>query len=444
MDYTSIPKALLYKTKSLDKLAMQHPLNAVIIKRLMKMDGWKKDWSIEGQILSCLNNAYYICTIMRLEYDATFREMSYQRIARKGYIEGNNTLIECATLSLVSLFIERSTPEWQQKLQEAANDLRKYAEDLIDRRKENTYGETQIRIVHLFGIPKYLSKELDETWILPDDFFLPRTIDEIAIYDLYRQDPTFNWDRMLWRMGEDDVQELIEALGKTQLEKALLIHSFWNDIYHARKELDGPIKNTWNHLNLLAKKFCPDYMEITELHKIPRTGIEFENRITELEDQVDKLKRENTELKERHHLSQEKDEGEDDEKEVEKLKEVLELDRILEDDNIRLQIDERIIFVSTALGVPWNSDMTNQTQLAKIIEHFSGDNYKSIRSRIVAINKEIKEENRSPGEGLSQGTKEAVNNVIGWLQKATRGDTNTPAIESLINEIKDVFLNSLE
>ncbi len=113
-------------------------------------------------------------------------------------------------------------------------------------------------------------------------------------------------------------------------------------------------------------------------------------------------------------------------------------------DEKKLQIDERIIFVSTALGVPWNSDMTNQTQLAKIIERFSGDDYKSIRSRIVAINKEIKEENRSPGEGLSQGTKEAVNNVIGWLQKATKGDTNTPAIESLINEIKDVFLNSLE
>ena len=143
-------------------------------------------------------------------------------------------------------------------------------------------------------------------------------------------------------------------------------------------------------------------------------------------------------------LSEEKDKNGQLEKENKKLREVLELDKKLESDMKRLQIDERVILITTALGTPWNSDLTNQTQLAKIIEYFSGDNWRSIRSRIVAINSEIKKEIATPGEGLSQGTKEAISNVIGWLGKATKGEQNTPTIEKLIEEIKDVFLNTME
>lgn len=143
-------------------------------------------------------------------------------------------------------------------------------------------------------------------------------------------------------------------------------------------------------------------------------------------------------------LSEEKEKNAQLEREIKQLREVLELDKILESDSKRLQIDERIIIVSTVLGTPWNSDLTNQTQLAKIIEYFSGDDWRSIRSRIVAINSEMKRENKTPGEGLSQGTKEAISNVIGWLGKATRGEQNTPTTDKLIKEIKDVFLNIME
>ena len=143
-------------------------------------------------------------------------------------------------------------------------------------------------------------------------------------------------------------------------------------------------------------------------------------------------------------LSEEKEKNAQLNTEINQLKEALELDKILESDTKKLQIDERIILITTALGTPWNSDLTNQTQLAKIIENFSGDDWHSIRSRIVAINSEMKKEIATPGEGLSQGTKEAINNVISWLEKATKGDKNTPTTDNLIKEIKDVFLNTME
>ncbi len=296
----------------------------------MKMDGWQKSYSRDRQTLPCMNNAYYICTIMRLEYDATLREDSYKRIARSGFIEGSNTFIECVTLSLVAILIEHSTPEWHQKLQEVADDLRLYAGNLYDRRKESArgfYEPNRTEIVHLIGVPTYLSKDLDDSWVLPDELFQPRTIDDIALLDMRRQDPTFNWDKHYYHHDEEDIREMLEKLGKTQQEKATLIYFFWRDIYYSRKEFNMPINETWLFLKKLAQEFCPDYMEETELHKIPANGIEFEKRITELEAEVTSLEQQLSNVnKEASSEQQTKEDDKTDriielEKEVEGLKE---------------------------------------------------------------------------------------------------------------------------
>jgi hypothetical protein len=292
MDYTHIPEALLYKRKSVDKFAMLHPLNAEVLKRLIRMKGWDKKYSKEIQILPCMNNAYYICTIMRLEYDATFREDSYKSIARERYYEGSHTFKECVTLSLVVLLIEHSATEWRQKLKEVSDDLLQYVYCLYEERTNDLSSVFDSEILDedlLKGIPSYLLKDLDDSWVLPDDLFNPRALDEKAIYDLHRQAQSFNWDKYVYHHDEDDIHEMVEKLGQTQQEKAILIRSFWKDIYYSRKKFDGPIKDTWLFLKTLAQEFCPEYMEKTELHKIPETGVEFEKRISELEDEVTRL-----------------------------------------------------------------------------------------------------------------------------------------------------------
>lgn len=109
----------------------------------------------------------------------------------------------------------------------------------------------------------------------------------------------------------------------------------------------------------------------------------------------------------------------------------------------KMGIDERIVLVSISLGVTLSKDDTNQTQLAQAIAHFSGDNWKSIRSRIVNINKELLQESKTPGDGFSQGTLEAVTNVKEWLMKIGRAGI-APAAQNLINEIDDIYLNKKE
>ena len=58
------------------------------------------------------------------------------------------------------------------------------------------------------------------------------------------------------------------------------------------------------------------------------------------------------------------------------------------------------------------------------------------------INKELAQERETPGDGLSQGTKDAVKNVKDWLGKV--GREIAPATEKIISEIDDIYLNKKE
>lgn len=397
MDYTHIPEALLYKKKSVDKLAMLHPLNALVLKRLMKMNGWNKKYLRESQFLPCMNNAYYICTIMRLEFDATFREESYKRIAREKHFEGSNTFIECVTLSLVVILIEHSTPEWRQKLQEVSDDLLQYVYSLFDG-ETKTWSVIDSEIINedlLKGIPSYLSKDLDDSWVLPDELFKPRALDEKALYDLHRQDLSFNWDKYYYHHDEDDLREMAEKLGQTQQEKATLIHSFWKDIYYSRKKFDGPIKDTWIFLKTLAQDLCPEYMEMTELHKIPETGIEFEKRISELEAEVTRLEQKlsNVNSEESSELETQVEEQQTTrikelEAEVEGLKEenaklkeqlapFMEFASENGEDNLtgdeKFTLRERIVFFATVLSLELDKKYTVFSNFATFISELCND-----------------------------------------------------------------------
>ena len=446
MDYSYIPKQLIYRKKNLDVFARQHPLNAAIIRRLMKLERWEES-NPDYVITPCLNTAYYICTIMRMEFDATMRINSYKSIARQGSEVGHNTFVQCVTLSIVVFLIEHSTPEWKNKLQEIANLLRDYAQGLKEERIRTIQGldikETEITA--LTGMPEFVSKCTDESLILPDEMFHPRKIDDSVIYDMKRNDPTFNWDKWLYHHREEEMYDLVESLGKTQEEKALLIYYIWYDIYSARKRLELPIKSTWIFLNSLAQEFCPDCMEKTQLSKIPNTFMDIGNCSSELEAEIQRLKTENSDLK--SHL--EKIVATSNDEDVEKLKNDLEhyksmyetcYDQVkryeeelgpvekLDDWKEQLSIKERIIFFQALTGcslkgVDKKVKQASQLAKAKLIARFSGNSPSKIRSVINQLYKEIEEVETQKRKDFSQGTKDAALNVRNYLHLAVEGVT---------------------
>lgn len=266
MDYTKIPKIIIYRPKTIDKLAEMHPMNATIIKRLMKLETWEEK-DPERVIAPCLNTAYYICTIMRMEKDATYRLQSYRSIAKQGYIQETNCHVreQCVTLSLVAVLIEHSTPVWRNKLQEIADELLNYAIKLREIREvESIEGVQYTQVIDLLGLPMFIKKGLDDSWVLPDELFQPRIINERVLFDI-KYDPTFKWDKLLFRFADEEIHDLIDGLGKTQQEKATLIQSIWSDYLDTYKKLGIPLHNTYKLLKVIAQEFCPDCLKDTGL-----------------------------------------------------------------------------------------------------------------------------------------------------------------------------------
>ncbi len=298
MDYTKIPEPLVYRKKSLDKLTGLHPLNAALIKQLMKMESWEEK-NPDYVITPCLNTAYYICTIMRMESDATYRTPSYFIIAKgRGKFDAR---MQCVTLSIVALLIEHSTPHWHQKLQEVADDLRERAGDLKQIEEYELLaapGTKYTNVIELLGIPKFLKNCMDDSWVLPDELFQPRVIDEKALDDLLRLDKSFNWDKFLYLLDDDEIRELIAELGKTQHEKATLIGAIWKDMCSVHKEIGISLQPTRILLNGIAHEFCPDYIEATGLPQDDSKAMDnedsdtskYEARIKKLEEELEAYK----------------------------------------------------------------------------------------------------------------------------------------------------------
>lgn len=456
MDYTEVPRSLIFKDRTslndfgvLDVGTINNYLFTQMRKLTLLRCGDAKEIALQ-----CFNNAYYICTLIQLDEFPDLCMDKYEKKLLEVKIPFSEDVYQ-ASMALVCVLLAAYDDKYKQKDNPVIESIHHWTssnkwtgslnhksfEDIIEKcctdsfhfapnafaPRDITEVINNVSVDNLVKGKEYVSERLV---LIGDKSCRNKILDKVMLRinkDLHELYETWGFDPETNRF-EDDEGEYYESDYKL-LERVL-------------QEIDEK-KAAINYYGKSLQLAPPNFED--SISSIPTTlRINPFMPLTEVIQQTENMSDDNMDKGKDHDTSKYVARIKELEDENKRLKKVLELDKVLEDDNMRLQIDERIIFVSTALGVPWNSGMTNQTQLAKIIEHFSGDSYKSIRSRIVTINKEIKEENKYPGEGLSQGTKEAVNNVIGWLSKATNSKLNTPATDKMIKDIKDVFLNSLE
>lgn len=420
---------------SLQHYALSNPLNAQIAENMVDVEMLQMgNSSFEYKACFCFSNAYLICQKMIKESPVQVWRLPdyYSQTSFESHNKDLEMVMRAVTLTIVLILTEHFDEEWKSKNKRILEKIKDYILKLY------VSGET-IKLPGVAEIVKVL---------------VPKTVCA-TIYDILRRgtniDYVIPFDDILYpgtriidinnlESGKHVTRKEIEQI-KKQIkdvdDRTSISQEQFNAIFYPEGDNAGDGKEqiieneNQSADDNLRRQLADAQNTIKEQAKIIETQIT-QNR-NDNSEYIESLNRQ---------LAEEKDKNELLKAEVKQLREVLELDKILESDTKRLRIDERIILISTALGVPWNSDLTNQTQLAKIIEHFSGDSWRSIRSRIVAINREIKEELKTPGDGLSQGTKEAISNVVAWLGKATRGERNTPTTDTLIQEIKDIFLNT--
>lgn len=433
MNYTQIPRQLVYKNKTLDRLVEQHPINAALIKRLMTYERWKEK-DPEIVISPCLNTAYYICTIMRMEFDPSLRLNSYKIIARQGYIEGHNAIPQCITLSMVAILIEHSTPDWKFKLHDIAVELRQFAKRLKHYEEVELVdapGTKFTQVIELLGLPDFIGNSIDDSWLLPDELFQPRTIDVKAWTDLMRQDPSFNWDTWLYRRDDDELYELINHLGKTQQEKKILIWTIWEQIHSARTKLELPIQPIKSLLQEYAREFCPYFcMDIPGLFDTKNTD---DNTLSAeqqsiIDQQATKIKELETELEQ---LRQQKQDKTD-----EKAKETLDY----LDDWQKLSTRELAIFFSQALGVSFKPELINQQQLANLAAKWTKPQPDTIRTKVINLyNEEVKVNNDS-SEDFSPKTKDEALNVYYYIIRIAKYYSSiTPQMSNILDNINLIY-----
>ena len=277
MDYSTLPIALIYQQKTLDKISELHELNRIVLHNFLDIETLN-DVDFENFALPCFNNAYYICTMMRMERNAEYRRKSYKKIALNG--NDKNTLAQCVTLSLVALLNEHCSLAWREKLQNVSNDLKHYAKSLwLERQSETLFPFSSPddkpiynnELVHLIGLPDAISRGIDENIVLPDELFIPRRIDERTLRDMDRENHHFEWANWTKYYDEDIVRELVEGLGATQQDKAMLIRSLMekSDSFYVN---DYPKQHVVPLLKSLAEEFCPDCLQMTNLYLDESTG----------------------------------------------------------------------------------------------------------------------------------------------------------------------------
>lgn len=466
MDYTKLPRKLIYKDiSSLEELVEKNEDLTLFINNMLS-NRYFRSGDAKDRALKCFNTAYYICTLILLsDKHSNWYFRTYCEIACCN--DNRNKVYQAFTLSLVYIFLSHTCFEMPDE-----TIIKSLEDELSNPLNFLQEGDPLLNGYYYSDACKDLQKGLGKDWAIID-LFDHRRINIDIYHDMDGSDVIWASKTDYYRRKE--IEKIVKALGRDASEKHILVDLIRRDAERFYGFNGAPfVENVKPMLEDLDSCISKEYHEQSDTSEDDITVqpsptadiIEMKSHISELEKENKQLKEEIEELKKQgsligdnqqgvdaphryieslnRQLAEEKNKNAQLEANVKQLRENLELDKIMESDTLRLQIDERIILITTALGTPWNSDLTNQTQLAKIIEHFSGDEWRSIRTRIVAINGEMKKETKNPGEGLSQGTKEAINNVIGWLEKATRGDQNTLSTDKLIKEIKDVFLNTKE
>ena len=431
MDYTTVPRKLIYKERrSLEDFAEENEDLTVLIDNMISNYYFS---SADGKerVLRCFNTAYYLCTLILLcDKHAEWNFAKYCDIA---YCNDNkNKVYQAFTLSLVYIFLTNTY--YEIPCEKLVEKLKKYL-DLPTHFLQ--YGDPFIKDYYYSDAYEDLQKDLPEDWLLREEFTL-RKIDEDVYHDVDGSDSA--WHRLTDYYRREEIEKIVNALGKDEDEKHILVDLIRRDAERFYGS-NGPafISQVKPMLESLDEQIYHDYNETInqEIFEAERAVEDKSNnvgylktRISNLENEIKELKAENERLKKGGQPDNELH------KENERLKTLYEAaDKQLKryqdeekftedlDEEHKLEIDERIIFVSSLLGASLNPEVINQTQMAKLIEKLTGDSWQSIRPRISAINSETQKVDDKKIKSFSEGTQEAAKNVYDLLNKAVKGAT---------------------
>lgn len=175
MEYTKLPRILIYRERrKLNEFIQHNELTEIIIDNMQNIGVLMID-NFEQRALTCLNTAYYICTLMMLEDKPTWRWPEYREFAFCNEPYHKETY-QAITLSVVAILLKHYNEQWRQKHEKFINRI----EDFVKESK-NVYiqlglSSSIITTEHHDIIYNSLESGIYKDLMTPDHTFTPRDL----------------------------------------------------------------------------------------------------------------------------------------------------------------------------------------------------------------------------------------------------------------------------
>ena len=460
MDYTKLPKDLIYQDRKMLDVFMHNQITEKLVGNMLDINVLQIS-EFEKHALDCLNTAYYICTMVQVESKPEWRFGEYCDISLQlnQYFKEEYQRV---VLSLVIILLECCNPEVISHSQVLIDKLRAF----VTRGGNSTVGifagSLGTPILALREIFPRLYQGIDHAIIFPDNEFSPRNLAQAVSEDgmelsgrLYQAADICTVVTHLCKTKEEKKAVLNEAIKHGFVRKGEVTYDFskWPEAdYNMFLSLLEKVENGDMEKESEPKDTVkePEFDKYKEQIEIQNKEIEklrnelqaLKESTTITEEQFDEIFNTDDNKQQRQQVAVNTDNSPllaritDLENEVEKYRTLYEaadnqLKRYQDEEATtqdlneeqKLGINERIIFVSSLLGVSLKPDIVNQKQLAKLIAKLTGDSWESIRSRISSINSETQQVDDGKLEKFSEGTQTAAKNVYKLIDKAVKGST---------------------
>lgn len=209
MDYTKIPRSLIYKEKSRDEFLKMSVLNKYLFEGMFEAY-YHTEYDAETKMVQALNDSYYLMTIILLDDTPYYRLAEFREYSSDSSPIGFKKPLPA--LPILVLLMDRFGLNVQEKYAKLYDKLKfSYALD----------PGHPIRMLVTQYVPSNDGLSLDN--------FAPREIDEDAILD-FNQDENWNWRDLTNDYDEGHIQQLLKAVRNTEEGDMLIVREIMKDV----------------------------------------------------------------------------------------------------------------------------------------------------------------------------------------------------------------------
>lgn len=175
MEYSIYQRILIYRErKKFDEFIQLNELTEIIIDNMQNIGVLMID-NFEQRAMTCLNTAYYICTLMMLEDKPSWRWPAYREFASCNEYYHKDKY-QAITLSIVAILLKHYNEEWRQKNEKFINRIEEFVKESKNVYMQLGLSGSEIVTERHDIIYNTLESGIYDDLMIPDGTFSPRDL----------------------------------------------------------------------------------------------------------------------------------------------------------------------------------------------------------------------------------------------------------------------------